>query len=340
MTLPSPWRAALAVLAIPIGWVLYALARRDRALRERIATGDVLRRQRALPPAALSFVRPALLSVAVVAVAFALSRPQAGTERQTLTGSGSDILIVLDVSNSMRAADVQPDRFRRARYVVAALLDAGGPFDRFGLATFSDVGVYECPLTSDLDVLVDRLIAVRVGELGEGSSDLIEAARLAARQFPDADHPGLVVLLSDGEDHGNDLDDAALAELGRTGARIVCVGIGTRKGARIPIGGFFVDYMRDSSGQIAQTRLEEDTLKARARATGGVYIEAPRGDVADLGQRLVRLARDVPRPGAEKRGEADVGRELFQWPLLLAIVCLAVDAVLAAAPAVGRGWRR
>ncbi len=340
MTFHAPWLAALALLALPVGWALVARARRDRALRERIASTEILRRQRALPRAGLLYARPVLLSIALAAVSLALARPQAGVESQSVTGLGANILIVLDVSNSMLVADVSPDRYRRARYVVAAILDNVEPFDRVGLAAFSDKGVFECPLTGDLDVLVDRLVRLRVGELGEGSSDFIEVARLAARQFPNPDDPGLVVVLSDGEDHGNDLDEEALAELGRTGARIVTVGVGAAQGGPVPSGGLFDQYMRDSRGEIARSRLDERALRALAEATGGAYFEAPPGDVDALGRRIVSLARETPRTDSQRVGETRTGRELFQWPLLLAVLCLAADAIVPFAPAVEKRRKR
>jgi len=327
---------ALTLLAAvaPLTWLLAWSHRRARIRRAAIATDSVLASQGASSAPRRAAARSALLVVAFAVVAVALARPRAGTERQEVKGAGADVLLVVDVSNSMKVEDVRGGRFNRARRIAAAMIDAGSALDRFGLAAVADEPRIECPMTTDVDALGGRLSELRVGSIGDGSSVLGSVADLAARQFPDQDRPGVVVLLSDGEDHGGMLSDARKAELASSGAVLLCIGIGTERGGPVPEGEPFLGRHLTWNGQTVVSRLTERTLRDLAEAGHGRYVPDPGGSE----ERVAALLREPEAAVATQRKGAlrssAVAREWFQLPLAVGVLALALEALLAALPVV------
>jgi Ca-activated chloride channel family protein len=335
MTLGNPW--ALALIA-PVALVAYLLARSARLAEERrtkLATMSLLRRQAAAGEPWRAPTRLWLYGLAACLVVVALARPQGGSEGSEVAGVGADILLIIDVSNSMAVRDVEPTRFAQAMYAAAAVLDRVSPLDRVGLAAFADEGQLECPLTTDLDVLLDRLTQLDTGGIGEGSSDLYQAIDLAAEQFPQPAEPGLAIIISDGEDLLKQVDNATVDRLAQTGVVAVTIGVGTQRGGRVPnpIGGgrSFGDLIW--RGQPVTSSLEEGTLRQIADATGGEYLR-----LADLGTDEAVEAALSHRDGVGRdadnvlRRRDRVPREWFQVPLGLAIILLLADAVVASMP--------
>ncbi len=231
-------------------------------------------------------------------LALALSRPQCGTRTEPVRRSGVDLVVAIDVSRSMLARDVAPDRLTRARLEVGALLDRLGG-DRIGLLVFAGEAFVQCPLTTDAGAARLFLRAVGPGSVPQPGTDLGNALRGAAEVLDAAgDARGrtrVVLLVTDGEDLEGGAAAAARA-LSDAGVRIFALAVGTPAGAPVPLldaQGKITGYEKDRRGEPVVTHLDLAALQAIAERGGGeVYqIGSPdRGPAAFL-PALDRLAR-------------------------------------------------
>jgi len=282
--------AALAALGI------VQLLRR-RALLGRTA-GPQARR---LAPRA-NLARPAgrlgLSLGGLALLALALARPQCGTRAELSRSLGVDVAIVLDVSSSMLAQDVAPDRLTRAKLEVGALLDqlAG---DRVGLVVFAADAFVQCPLTSDAAAARLFLRAATPRGLPRQGSDLGQALREAGRVLASSGKVGrtrVVLVVSDGEDLEGGGAAAAKA-LGEEGVRIFALAVGTPAGDFVPLvdaDGVARGVKKDRKGEAVATRLDLATLRQVADAGGGEVFEL---DSPDRGPAAIRPALDALEKG-------------------------------------------
>ncbi|GAB4288679.1 MAG: VWA domain-containing protein [Myxococcota bacterium] len=226
----------------------------------------------------LFFISFALLVVAV-------ARPQWGGEAKLVKGRGVDIMLVLDISRSMLARDIKPDRFTRARLELTELIERLKG-NRLGLVVFAGTSFVQCPMTTDTAALKLFLKAVSVGSISEGGTALADAlatAREGLNMKDDEENSGVkrfgtraIILLTDGEDHGKGLDEE-VAKLKKEGIVVFAVGIGSTEGEPIPLvdeSGNVAEYLKDKKGETVLSKLDEETLKKIVEATGGAYIRA------------------------------------------------------------------
>ena len=305
--------------AVPLVAIWIAARRRagQRALTHALGSEMAQRLTAAASPGARR-LRDALLLVALACLVLGAARPQRGTRYVTAARTGGDVVIALDVSASMLAEDLQPNRLQRAKHEIAALLD-GLRGDRVGLVAFAGTAFIQCPLT--LDYGAARLFLRFMGPelLPEPGTDLAAALRVSARAF-DEESEGYraLVLITDGEDHAGEVAQAA-QEAQRAGIRVYAVGIGSESGEPIPERdetGEITGYKRDADDKIVLTRLEPATLRTIAETTGGFYISA--GHTLGLERVRDAIARMEKR---ELEGGIRVLYEdryaYFVWPALL-----------------------
>lgn len=200
----------------------------------------------------------------------ALANPRKPSGDDNVTRRGIDVVIALDVSKSMLATDIQPNRLERAKHVVLKLMDQM-PNDRFGFVVFAGRAYMQMPLTSDHAAAAMYVSSATPEVVPTQGTVLSEALRTSAGIFtPQERRFKTIVLISDGEDHDpNALSTAE--ELAQHGVMVCTVGIGSAEGARIPdpqTGG----YKKDASGNIVVTKLNEGLLKQVAEKTRGEYI--------------------------------------------------------------------
>jgi Ca-activated chloride channel homolog len=235
--------------------------------------------------------------------------PEWGREVVRRSATGSDVVLLLDVSSSMDVRDVPPSRLEEARREALAVLDRLSG-SRVGVVGFAGDAVRLCPLTLDRGAVRLVLESISSSVVSEPGSDLGRGLRMAARMLPGGRRTEQVIVLwTDGEDLERGAGDA-IEDLGRAGHRVLAVGAGTRAGDVVPAlddQGRAVDVKRDEAGGPVRSRLDEELLRRLARRTRGAYFSASRpggelprllaalGSVArgDRGQRLVE--RPVPR---------------------------------------------
>lgn len=305
------WRRRLAAAA---AWAA-------RSLWDRLFTGH--RPGRAL-------VSSLLLALVVAAILLALAQPRWGSSEQTVERQGVDVVFVLDTSLSMATRDVQPSRLWVAQTLIRRLVrQLTG--HRVALVQAEGDGVVMVPLTSDAAVIDLLLDGVLPGSLPTPGTELTPGVERALELFPDDEGKHrVVVLVSDGEDHGSGLDRLA-DQLRDTGTVLNAIGVGTRDGMPLEVpateGSQTLEYKRDEQGNVVVSRLMEEPLESLARASGGVYLRAD-GAATELAPLIERIE------GMERRSYGseviNTLEERFQWPLALAVASLL--ALLAFAP--------
>lgn len=315
--------ASTAVLAL---FYIWAMMRR-RTLMERFTDKSLIGSMAPTASALMRAFKCAVIMTAAVLALIALARPQWGFIWEETKRSGIDILIAIDVSKSMLATDVKPNRLERSKFAVKDLvkkLDG----DRIGLLAFSGTSFLQCPLTIDYNGFLLALDDLSVGTIPRGGTSISGAIKEAMSIFkgPDKKYKVLVII-TDGEDLEGDALKTA-KEAANLGIKVYCVGVGSHEGDLIPETGNRGNnaYVMDRAGQVVKSRLNEDLLKRIAISTGANYVHATQ---ADFG--LV-LLYDKGVSKLEKRDiEAKMrkhAQERFQYFLIFAVMLLLLEPLL------------
>jgi Ca-activated chloride channel family protein len=317
------WLLAVPIIAAIIIAAI-ALARR-RAARRSFADKELLRR--ISPGSSMERVR-AKAALVVIAIAFlgvSAARPQMGTKMGIAKRRGVDLMIAIDVSASMRARDLKPDRLTKARLEASSLIDMLEG-DRVGIITFSGEAFVQCPLTLDYAAASMLLSSVEPGTIpvpGTALGDAISKGVAALNTQPDRSK--VLVIMTDGEDHDSDPLQAA-AEAADAHVIIYTIGMGSTSGEPIPLEpGQGSGYKRDQNGQIVMSKLDEGTLMDVASKTGGRYFRA-----TDSERELDAIKDAMSRM---ERGELESQmmayyEERFQIPLALALALVIAETFI------------
>src|SRR5215813_3588748 len=330
------WLLIPAVLAL--GVLLFVLLRRRTALLRGFAEEPLVPRLAPDVDQRRSVRRTVVRVAALLLVAVGLAGPKWGFHWQEVKREGIDIIVAIDTSRSMLATDVKPNRLERAKLAVLDLLPLLQG-DRIGLVAFAGTAFLECPLTLDYAAFERSLRAVEVGIIPRGGTALARAIDTSLDAF-DARQGKYeaIILITDGEDHEGDVKEAA-QRASEAGVKIFTIGIGTPEGELLPLekGGF----VKDRSGQVVKSRLNDETLKEIALTTGGAYVQGL-GPSLGLDQvfreHIATMERREVASTLERRYE-----ERFQIPLACALLLLAVEALMPqrrAAARARRAWRR
>ncbi|MBX7111258.1 MAG: VWA domain-containing protein [Dehalococcoidia bacterium] len=314
---PLALLALLALLPLVTAW-WYT---RRRSLASAAVYGGSASLRRGLSPQRAQ-LRAGLLFAAVALVAVAIARPQWGGAEGAVTRRGIDVVIALDVSRSMTATDVQPSRSNAAAAGLDDML-AHLRGDRVGLVTFGGSAFARSPLTLDLGAvsfLVER--AQLEGALVEPGTDFAKAIQtsLTLLDVPDRANSQAIVLLSDGENLGSNLD-AAIAAARDRGVRVYTVAVGTEAGAAVPA--------RTSSARPPATPGDENALSRADRTTLAHIAEQTGGGTREL-QNIAGLAVEFARleQSAFDEGSQRIPIERFQWFLGAALVLLVIQSLI------------
>ncbi len=307
---------------------LYVLARaaRRRKLR-RFGRPEVVE---ALMPEASRY-KPAIKIVlevlALAALVIVLARPRAGQKEQEARVDGIEVMIAFDVSNSMLASSSDDpagiSRLDRSRLVLEKLIDRLHN-DKVGLVIFAGDAKTQLPLTTDFYSAKMYLNELQPGMIENQGTDISMAIDMAMNGFSaDEDTRKAIILITDSEDHeGEAIEAAKLAK--ENGIQVNVVGVGSAKGAPIPMSGRSGDYLRDMQGNVVTTTINEELGKQLAEAAGGVYVNAAASSaLEDLESKLDSLEKSE-----FNRISYTAGAEQFPTFAWLALILLVVDVLV------------
>lgn len=272
---------------------------------------------------ALKFI---LFTLAVACLIFAAARPQFGSKLREEKAEGIEMMLVVDVSNSMLAEDFAPNRLERTKYAINKLFE-GMRQDRVGLVVFAGEPKVQLPITSDYRMakaFARRIDPSLVTVQGTAVGRALEQALLSFSSGT-AEEEGnasrVIVLITDGENHEDDAV-AVAKRAAEQGVRIYTIGIGTPEGAPISIGG---DFIRDERGEMVVSKLNEKMLTEIANLTGGLYV---RSTLQSIG--LEEIVKEIE---AMEKQELSTLRfeefdEQYRLPLAIGIVLLVLELLL------------
>jgi Ca-activated chloride channel family protein len=261
--------------------------------------------------------------VALFFLIIALARPQWGSQVEYIERRGVEIMVALDISESMMAEDFKPNRLSRAKLEINELMD-NLQGNEMGLVLFSGAAFIQFPLTSDFATARIFLDSAHPELISRPGTAVAEAIRIAMTGFnEERATQKVIILLTDGENHEGDVLEAA-QEAADQGIIIYTIGFGSPDGEPIPVYdqlGNLIEYKKDRNGETVITRLDEITLQQLARLTGGQYFRA----LAD-GREVGFLADEIGElqtTELESRFETR-GVERFQWFLIISVIALTI----------------
>ena len=321
MTFGQPlWFWAFAFFPVLLALFFVNEGRRGKLLRKLVAARLQDRLAGSVSVGKRRF-RFLLLLLGLACVIVALAQPRLGYTWEQSQRKGRDVILAIDCSKSMLATDLAPSRLGRAKLAAQDLLGALQG-DRAGLIAFAGSAFLQAPLTVDYGAVLASLTELDTEIIPRGGTNIAAAIKTAVEAFGkgESEHRALI-LFTDGEE----LDDDAVksAEALNGAVRIYTVGIGSADGSLIPVPGANggTEFVKDESGQIVKSRLDEDRLRKIAEATGGFYVHLASGPA-----EMQQIFRDGLATMKEKDIDAKMSRrpiERYQWPLAAGLVLLA-----------------
>lgn len=279
----------LILLPILIAIRMYGLRKRKKQLAK---FGDPVLLKRLMPDVSVARreVKFWLMLTAIALLIVMLARPQMGTKINQEQRQGIEVIIALDISNSMKAEDVTPSRLDKSKMLVENLVD-NFTNDKVGLTVFAGDAFVQLPITSDYVSAKMFLQNIDPSLIATQGTNLAEAIELSSKSFTKQDKVGrAIIVITDGEDHEGGATEAA-KEAKKNGMRVFVLGVGSPKGSPIPDGNG--GYMKDNTGQEVMSALNEDMCKQIASAGGGAYIHVDNNNIAQqqLDNEIAKLQK-------------------------------------------------
>lgn len=312
------------LLLIPAFLVLYWLAARSRSKRlARFGQQDILSELMPEVSRGRVFIKFTLFCGALALVILAAARPQFGSKLREEKAQGVEMMLAVDVSNSMLAEDFEPNRLERTKYAVGKLFD-GLQQDRVGLIVFAGEPKVQLPITSDYRMakaFARRIDPSLVAEQGTAIGKALEQAIMSFSGDTEQTHSRVVILITDGENHEDDA--IAVAERAKEmGIRIYTIGIGTPEGAPIQING---EFIKDEKGDMVVSKLNEEMLTQIASITDGAYVRSSKQSIGL--DEIVKSINDMEKSELSTLRFEEFN-EQFQYLLIAALVLLLCELLL------------
>ncbi|MCG8605915.1 VWA domain-containing protein [bacterium] len=282
--------------------------------------------------------KSSLIVASVSIMTLALARPQIGTRLEEVRREGVDIIVALDVSMSMLAEDIKPSRLAKAKHEISSFIDLLEG-DRIGFVAFAGQAFMQCPLTLDYGAAKTFLDIMGPNLIPEPGTNVGAAIAMAMQRFESQERKyKVLILITDGEDHGEEATQIAEA-VDKEGVVIYTVGIGSPQGVPIPLYDEYGNqkgFKKDRSGEVILTKLDQLTLEKIALTTGGKYYQSTTGET-----RLEKIYDEIST--MEKKELASMKfaqyEDRFQYILILAIVLLALEPFVSERIRKKQEWR-
>ncbi|MCX5777710.1 MAG: VWA domain-containing protein [Elusimicrobia bacterium] len=298
---------------------MFAFRARRRALAA-FGENELMERLSSAAPV-WHILRATMVLAATACVIVALAQPQFGAKMVEAKQRGSDVLIAVDVSQSMLDEDIKPNRITRAKTLLADLVQQLGG-NRVGIIAFAGVAFWQCPMTLDIASVNLFLDLMDTNLIPQGGTAIGSAVRLGVQGLSKAPaRTKAIILLTDGEDHKSDPEGAAEIAA-KEGVKIFAVGFGSATGEPIPLRdgqGVFTGYKKNKKGEVVMSKLDEKLLSSMAAATGGAYIRAQDGTIDTA--RLVDAINGLDKNKLSSRLNREY-EDRYQYPLAMGCVFL------------------
>jgi Ca-activated chloride channel family protein len=315
------------LLVIPVIIVLFTIVQLwKRHAQNKFANQRIIKR---LSPNKSHFkpiLKLIVLCLAFACLTIAMVNPKIGTKLETVKRQGVDIVFAVDVSKSMLAEDIAPNRLEKSKQLVTQIINNLAS-DRIGIIAYAAKAFPQLPITTDYAAAKMFLQSMNTDMLSSQGTAINEAIQLARTYYDDEEQTNRVlIIISDGEDHSDvalDVAEAAADE----GIKIFTIGVGDAKGAPIPIkrNGIVLNYKKDNAGQTVITKLNEETLKEIANQANGEYINGR--NTTEVVESVREILNKMDKKEFEAKEFAEY-KDQFQWFLALGIFFLLVDIFL------------
>lgn len=263
------------------------------------------------------------VSFAIIFIVLALVNLKAGTKLETVKREGVDIVFAVDVSKSMLAEDIAPNRLQKTQQLVTQIINNLAS-DRIGLIAYAGSAVPQLPITTDYGSAKMFLQSLNTELISSQGTAISEAIQLAESYYgEDSEAAKILVIISDGEDHEGETISVA-ESAAEKGIRIITIGVGTEKGGTIPIkkNGIVKEFKKDREGKTVITKLDQENLTAIADAANGKYIDGT--ITADVIEQLKEELSGIDKVEFESQQYADFESQ-YQWFLGFGLFFLLLD---------------
>ena len=307
---------------IPVLAIIFALMmRRRRLLMERFGNLELLKEL--IPSYSRTRLRLKLWIwlAAYACLVIAAARPQLGSKLREEKAKGVEMMLVVDVSNSMLAEDFEPNRLERTKYAINKLFE-GLQQERVGMVIFAGEPKVQLPITSDYRMAQAFTKRISTSLIAEQGTDIGKALELASLSFSSqSGQSRVIVLITDGENHDQSVEQV-VARAKQDGIRIYCIGIGTPEGAPIEIGD---EFIKDENGEMVVSKLGEQMLQEIASSTEGAYVRASKQSIG-----LEEIVKSINQM---EKSELTTVRyeeynEQYQYFIAVALALLLLDLVI------------
>ena len=262
---------------------------------------------------------------AVSGLIIALVNPKIGTKLETIKREGVDIVFAIDVSKSMLAEDVAPNRLEKSKQLVTQIINNLAS-DRIGIIAYAGKAFPQLPITTDYGSAKMFLQSMNTDMLSSQGTAIDEAIQLSRNYFDDEEQTNrILIIISDGEDH-NDMSVEVAETASEEGIKIYTIGVGSEKGGAIPLkkNGVVMSYKKDQNNETVITRLNEETLRLIAEEAKGDYINGNKTAAVVEKIRTVLNAMDKKEFEAKEFAEY---KDQFQWFLGIGLFFLILDVL-------------
>lgn len=313
------------LLALPLVLLFYIIMIAwKRKVRAAFGDSELLKQMAPERSTNKPLIRLIISLVIISALSIGLVNPKIGTSLEKVKREGVDIVFALDVSKSMLAEDIQPNRLEKAKQLISRTLDELIS-DRIGIIIYAGQAYPQLPITTDYGAARLFLKSIDTDIIPSQGTAIADAISLSTDYFDDQDQKNRVlVILSDGEDHEEGYKDAVEGAK-ENGITILTIGIGTKQGAPIPSynsNGYRTGYKRDKAGEVVVSQLKTEILKEISSIGGGEYING--NDTKQVVEFLMSYVQKMEKKEFETQVFSDY-EDQFQWFLGIALLLLVVD---------------
>lgn len=318
----SEYLYMLLLLPVVIGLFIYSNYRRKKNIN---SYGDPQLLKRLIPSTATLRNRITFWFTffALVLTILLLARPQFGAKKETVTTRGVEVVVALDISNSMLADDISPNRLEKAKRLISRIINKSGE-NKVALIVFAGDAFVQLPITDDFISAKMFLESISPSLIARQGTDIGAAIDLAAKSFTANEKIGkAIIVITDGENHEGGAEEAAM-RAAEKGINIYVLGIGTEKGGRIPIEGKG-EFMRDNEGFVVISKLNEEMAGNIAKAGKGTYV---RVDNTNNAQTIIENELDKLQKDDVKTEVYTKYREQFEVLAILILLLLVAEIVI------------